>query len=145
MYNTSCIGSKMLLHRHSRVFAKLNLYKQLNFWICRLQAFFSLTSIEQYVLRILSFLPCSFSQKLSYFVFGSPWTPFFFSSPVNIQLVDRPRLETRLIDASFRIKHTIASMVYCSQLPNMVSADCLWRIRRSLLANQKERNILNEL
>ena len=51
---------------------------------------------------------------------------YFFSSLVNIlQLVDRPRLETRLIDASFPIKYTIASMVYCSQLPNMVSADWL--------------------
>ena len=30
-----------------------------------------------------AFLPFSFSQKLSYFVFGSPWTPFCFSSLVN--------------------------------------------------------------
>ena len=37
-----------------------------------------ITSIEQYVLHILAFLPFSFRQKFSYFVLREPWTPFVF-------------------------------------------------------------------
>ena len=44
---------------------------------------------------------------------------------------------------SNQIYHRIDG-IYCSHLPNMVSARWLWRISRGIGANQKRLNILNE-
>ena len=43
---------------------------------------------------------------------------------------------------SFKIKHTIESMVYCSHLPKLVRAGLLWRISRGIGTSQRRRNIL---
>ena len=79
------------------------------------------------------------------------------SEPLQVSLTKITRLwfvfrrEITLIEsllamhaASFPIKYTIDSMVYCSHLPNLFSAGWLWRISRGIGANQKRRNILNE-
>ena len=67
---------------------------------------------------LFTFIPFIFSQKFSDFVLGYTHT------------------------ASFSIKYTIASMVYCSPLPNLVSASRLRKISRGIGASQKIRNIV---
>ena len=49
-------------------------FQDLFFFLANTRPKVWITSIEQYFWRILAFLPSSFSQKLSYFVFWQPWT-----------------------------------------------------------------------
>ena len=55
------------------------------FFFCQTLLKKSISSIEQYILRILAFLPFRFSKKFSYFVFEL-LEGHFFSSLVNKQL-----------------------------------------------------------
>ena len=109
-------------------------------------------------MRILAFLPFSFKQKSSYFVFGQQraWKLFFFlvHSWINVQLgcctgneVDRWWsialwiLVSKSIyipwSTSFPSQYTIESMVYRSYLSNLINASWLWRISLGLWASQK--------
>ena len=79
-----------------------------------------------YVLLILAFLLFHFSQKLSYFVFGSLWTPFFKFQSWIYSTARWPRLEMRLINGTLPTQPTFQSNIPLINLISKPTYIYLW-------------------